>query len=346
MTHRPATRQTLPNERHPATLFGPALNANFQGELRVSFGSPGKILSDLKSTQRVPSIFHRRRDSSKFASTLSLCRRSVSPASTTAYVVPKQAIDPCELVLLKKLGGFGSAKHDRLIAHSARFDMFDDDDAKDTDDFPDKSKDLKRGLTSAQIAVIKEMSLRSHSNSLLNALDDKDSSVNSDAMSLWVEEILKERNRFASAHLFTKAKLRESMEKAEDHNTPTANETSILCCCFADMITSLSLTTDIKAELGQLWGRLMHSVFQNWDDSATALLVSQAHEPLLKSDILKKLINSCYQRHPYHDIGEKVFGWCAFFLHAYFRVDGSRFDSNQHPSQASKCIFKARAKNV
>jgi hypothetical protein len=306
MTHRPKSRNSLPTDRHPVALFNPALNANFSGDHLIAFGSPAKIISDLKSLQKAPTIFHRRRDASKFSSAVSFCNQSTSPQnSAAAFVAPKSEVEPCEAALLNKLGGFGSAKHGRLIAHSARFDMFEDEDAKDTDYFPNKSQDIKRGLTSAQVAVLKEMNLRSNSNSLLNALEDKDSFVYSDAMNVWLEDIIIERNKFASAHLFAKTKVRESIEKADAH-IPTANETVILCCCLADMIASLSLTTDIKAELGQVWGRLMRSVFQNWDDSATALLVSQAHEPFLKSALLKKMLSLCYQRHTYHDVADKV----------------------------------------
>jgi hypothetical protein len=306
MTQRPKSRNSsLQTERHPITLFNPALNANFQGDHVAAFGTPAKIISDLKSPQKAPAIFHRRRDGAKFASTLSMCKQITSTQDTAAYIAPPQGIEPCEMVIMKTLGGFGSAKHGRIIAHAARFDMLEDDDARDTTDFPNKSMDAKRGLTSAQVAVLKEMSLRSHSNSLSNALDDKDSSIHSDAMDMWLEDITKERKKFASAHLFAKTKLRESIENADARN-PTANETTILCCCFADMITSLSLTTDIKAELGQMWGRLMRCIFQSWEDSATALLVSQAHTPFLRPELFKQMLALCYQRHTYHDIADKV----------------------------------------
>lgn len=305
MKQRPKSRNSLPTDRHHVTLFSPALNANFQGNAVPAFGSPSKIIADFNFSPKAPVIFHRRREGSKFASTLSLCRRSTSPQASEIYVPTQLDVESCEKMLLKKLGGFGSAKHDRIIAHSARFDMFDDDEVKETDGVPSKSQDVKRGLTSAQVAVLKEMSLRSHSNSVLGALEDKDSSVYSDAMDLWLEEIIAERNKFASAHLFAKAKIRESIDIPHSQ-TPTANETVIMCCCLADMIASLSLTTDIKAELGQMWGRLMRSVFQSWEDSATELLVSQAHEPFLRSEVLKKILNVCYQRHAFHDISDKV----------------------------------------
>jgi hypothetical protein len=121
-----------------------------------------------------------------------------------------------------------------------------------------------------------------------------------------LEEIIKERNKFASVHLFAKAKLRESSENTQANQTPNGKETAILCSCLADMITALSVTTDIKAELGQIWGRLMRTIFQSWDDSSTVLLVSAAHEPFLPSETFKKIICSCYQRHAYHDIANKV----------------------------------------
>jgi hypothetical protein len=305
MAQRPKSRNSLPSDKHPVTLFSPALHANFQGDLLTAFGSPGKIISDLKSPTKAPAIFHRRRDGSKFSSNVSVSRRSPPPQISSMHPAPLPPIDPCEVALLQKIGGYGSVKHGRLIAHAARFDMFEDQDAKDTDYFPNKSQDVKRGLTSAQIAVLKEMSLRSQPNSLIYSLDDKNSTVHSDAIEVWLQETISERNKFSSAHLFTKAKLRESMEKPAS-DTPTANETAILCCCLADMIVSLSLTTDIKAELAQVWGRLMRSVFQNWDDSATAVLVSQMHEPFLKNEPYKKIIETCYTRHPYHDIADKV----------------------------------------
>jgi hypothetical protein len=306
MSQRPKSRSALPADKHPVTLFSPALNANFQGDLLTAFGSPGKIISDLKSPTKVPAIFHRRRDGSKSISHIPVCRQSPPPQISAVHPTPLPPVDPCEVALLQKIGGYGSVKHGRLIAHAARFDMFEDQDARDTDYFPNKSQDVKRGLTSAQIAVLREMSLRSHSHSC--ALDDKDSTVHSNAIEVWLEEVITERNKFASAHLFTKAKLRESMEKSASE-TPAANETAILCCCLADMIISLSLTTDIKAEMAQLWGILMHSVYQNWDDSATALLISQAHEPFLRNEPYKTIINACYQRHPYHDIADKVWSF-------------------------------------
>lgn len=305
MSHRIKGRSSLPADKHPVSLFSPALNANFQGDVLTAFGSPGKIISDLKSPVKTPAIFHRRRDGSKFSSAVSVCRRSPPPQKSADNVETLQPVDPCEAALLQKIGGYGSVKHGRLIAHAARFDMFQDEDAKDTDYFPGKFNDVKRGFTSAQIAVLKEMSLRTHSNSMLHALDDKDSCVHSDAIEVWLQEITVERKKFASAQLFAKAKLREFMDKATS-NTPTANETAILCCCLADMLTALSLTTDVKAELAQLWGRLMRSVFQNWDDSATAVLVSQAHEPYLKDVAYKAIMNMCYERHAYHDIADKV----------------------------------------
>jgi len=244
---------------------------------------------------------------------LSLCRRSPSPPKTASPSVLQHDFDQGEKAVLKKIGDYGSAKHIRIISHSAKFDMFETEDTQDKQELLKRSNvKLQPGLTCAQIGVLKEMSLRSHSNSILKALDDKDSSVHSDAIEIWMEEVIAERNKFASAHVFAKAKLRECADKALDP-VPTGSETVTLCYCLADMITALSVTTETKAELGQLWGRLMCSVFQNWDDATTVLLVSQAHEPFLGKEAFKKILTACYQRHAYHDIAQKVRGFMYGF---------------------------------
>jgi hypothetical protein len=312
MASRPISGSSSPSDRHPASLFSPALNANFQGNHLTAFGSPGKTIADLKGQHKAPAIFHRRRDGSTFASkllmanALSLSRKSPSPPKTAPSLPLKQAFDPCEKAILKKIGEYGSAKHKRMIAHSARFDMLEGDDTQDKKELVAESAiKAQPGLTSAQIEVLKEMSLRSHSNSMINALGDKHSSVDSDAIEMWMEDIIAERNKFASAHLFAKAKLRECVDHTHDHAS-TGSETVTLCCCLADMITALSVTTETKAELAQLWGRLMCSVFQNWDHDTTVALVSQAHEPFLRNEAFKKILTACYQRHAYHDIAQKV----------------------------------------